>query len=528
MPFTAISAGPKGRQTSLLPLSGVLKSSLGLSKDVRKVSQVVKATHQILKDTASVKQYVNSNEALLKTLVNGNVSKLDAIRVEEVPDGKINYVYKVHGEGTSVVLKYAPPFVKIEGEDFKLSQERLRVESSALVLAREVCPEHTPSVLLYDPSASVLVTECLGLPLIRLSQGIAEKRVYHKFAEQIANLLSKQLFFTSRYFLDAKAFREKLAAFENREAVAANLNVVIDAPFDPQDRSNSVSPREDPFVDRIRSDQRVLDVVRHLRNLYVRRKEAIVHNDLHPNNLFVSADQLYLIDWEFSAGGPIAFDLGSLVGNLLLAACCLAPPPPPAKAGGVPHYAMENPPVYGDAAASGHYPNNSPSSAGSSTGAAATAAPSASSVTRDGREREWLMRTVDQILRGVVEKIRELESTLGGGEPLPEDFEERLLLDTAGFAACAIFRQVVGRHKFAPLASIVDPAVRRAAERRCLRAAFTLFRVCGSGMQLSRSSGKGGSQRRRQLLLFPGSDGSKAGGLSFIMDPAIQDQILMI
>jgi transcription initiation factor TFIID subunit TAF12 len=36
-------------------------------------------------------------------------------------------------------------------------------------------------------------------------------------------------------------------------------------------------------------------------------------------NLLVAPGSLYLIDWEFATTGPLAFDLGCLLGNLMLA-----------------------------------------------------------------------------------------------------------------------------------------------------------------------------------------------------------------
>jgi 5-methylthioribose kinase len=39
--------------------------------------------------------------------------------------------------------------------------------------------------------------------------------------------------------------------------------------------------------------------------------------------LLVAPGSLYLIDWEFATTGPLAFDLGCLLGNLMLAVLSL-------------------------------------------------------------------------------------------------------------------------------------------------------------------------------------------------------------
>jgi 5-methylthioribose kinase len=40
-------------------------------------------------------------------------------------------------------------------------------------------------------------------------------------------------------------------------------------------------------------------------------------------NLLVAPGSMYLIDWEFATVGPLSFDLGSLLGNLMLAILAL-------------------------------------------------------------------------------------------------------------------------------------------------------------------------------------------------------------
>ena len=55
--------------------------------------------------------------------------------IEEIGDGNLNTVYRVsdatHPE-RSLVLKHAPPYIKILGPDYPLSVERLTYESRAL------------------------------------------------------------------------------------------------------------------------------------------------------------------------------------------------------------------------------------------------------------------------------------------------------------------------------------------------------------------------------------------------------------
>ena len=47
--------------------------------------------------------------------------------------------------------------------------------------------------------------------------------------------------------------------------------------------------------------------------------QALLHGDMHTGSLMVTQDTTYAIDAEFAVYGPIAFDVGKFMANLLLA-----------------------------------------------------------------------------------------------------------------------------------------------------------------------------------------------------------------
>lgn len=49
------------------------------------------------------------------------------------------------------------------------------------------------------------------------------------------------------------------------------------------------------------------------------RAQALLHGDMHTGSLMVTQDTTYAIDAEFAVYGPIAFDVGKFIANLLLA-----------------------------------------------------------------------------------------------------------------------------------------------------------------------------------------------------------------
>lgn len=52
---------------------------------------------------------------------------------------------------------------------------------------------------------------------------------------------------------------------------------------------------------------------------FIEQGQALLHGDMHTGSLMVTQDTTYAIDAEFAVYGPIAFDVGKFMANLLLA-----------------------------------------------------------------------------------------------------------------------------------------------------------------------------------------------------------------
>ena len=72
---------------------------------------------------------------------------------------------------------------------------------------------------------------------------------------------------------------------------------------------------------------------------FIEQAQALLHGDLHTGSLMVTQDTTYAIDPEFAYYGPMAFDVGKIIVNLLLCffaldghasgGCCAASLPMP-------------------------------------------------------------------------------------------------------------------------------------------------------------------------------------------------------
>lgn len=52
---------------------------------------------------------------------------------------------------------------------------------------------------------------------------------------------------------------------------------------------------------------------------FCERAQALIHGDLHTGSIMVTSDSTQVIDPEFAFYGPMGFDIGAFLGNLILA-----------------------------------------------------------------------------------------------------------------------------------------------------------------------------------------------------------------
>ncbi|MGU7695639.1 S-methyl-5-thioribose kinase, partial [Escherichia coli] len=73
----------------------------------------------------------------------------------------------------------------------------------------------------------------------------------------------------------------------------------------------------------LREDAQLKLAVAALKHRFFSQAEALLHGDIHSGSIFVAENSLKAIDAEFGYFGPIGFDVGTAIGNLLLNYCGL-------------------------------------------------------------------------------------------------------------------------------------------------------------------------------------------------------------
>jgi 5-methylthioribose kinase len=156
-------------------------------------------------DVAGVKDYVAARPQLAKHV--GSAESAGAWEVQEVGDGNLNFVFIVQGPAGALCVKQAPPYVRVVGEGWPLSQARVRVEAAALALQARHCPAHVPALLHFDGPMCLLAMEFVPPPHIILRRGLVAGETYPRLAGHLATLLAATLFNTSRLALAGDKFR---------------------------------------------------------------------------------------------------------------------------------------------------------------------------------------------------------------------------------------------------------------------------------------------------------------------------------
>ena len=155
------------------------------------------------------------------------------LSVSEVGDGNLNLVFIVRNEDNpaeSVVLKQALPFLRVAGESWPLTRERMRYEVQALLKHNELAPGLVPAVYDHDDEMSVVVMEHLKTHEIMRKSLVARMRFPH-FVDHITTFLVNSLFFTSDLYLTGPEKKLLAAKFVNEQLRKLQEDFVYTNPY---------------------------------------------------------------------------------------------------------------------------------------------------------------------------------------------------------------------------------------------------------------------------------------------------------
>ena len=119
--------------------------------------------------------------------------------------------------------------------------------------------------------------------------------------------------------LPAAEKRELVAAFSgNTELCKITEDLIFTDPYMVCSRNRWTSPQLDDVAAEIRGDAALKRAVSALKLKFLGEAQALLHGDLHTGSIMVTAEDTKVIDPEFAVMGPMGFDVGKLLGNLLM------------------------------------------------------------------------------------------------------------------------------------------------------------------------------------------------------------------
>lgn len=248
---------------------------------------------------------------------------LTLVSADEIGDGNLNLVFKIRDAAgiSRVIVKQALPYVRCVGESWPLTLDRARIEAETLLTHSQFCPQHTVNVLHHDAELAVMVQEDLSDHHIWRSELLAGK-YYPQAAGQLAEYLAQTLFHTSDFYQSAQAKKAAVSQYSNPELCQITEDLFFTDPYIDHERNN-FDPALLPDVLALRQDNALKLAVASLKHGFLSKAEALLHGDIHSGSIFVADGRLKAIDAEFGFYGPIGFDIGTALGNLLLNYCGL-------------------------------------------------------------------------------------------------------------------------------------------------------------------------------------------------------------
>ena len=262
---------------------------------------------------ASVLGYVREREALRDVF-----SSFD-LTASEVGDGNLNQVFILRNSkkpDETAVLKQALPYLRVAGDSWPLSRERMRFETGALRLYNDLTPGLVPRVYDHDEDMSVVVMEFLGEHEVMRKPLVARER-FPNFAEHISHFLAQTLFHTSDLFLSGEEKKARQKEFINPHLCKLQEDFVYTNPYRTSPE-NQWNPELEPQVQSIRANGPLKAAIAELKRDYMTRAQALLHGDLHTGSLMVTENDTKVIDPEFAFYGPMGYDIGTLFANLVL------------------------------------------------------------------------------------------------------------------------------------------------------------------------------------------------------------------
>ncbi|MCY6485877.1 S-methyl-5-thioribose kinase [Clostridium aestuarii] len=237
----------------------------------------------------------------------------------EIGDGNLNLVFRVKDtkNNKSIIVKQALSYVRAAGEDWPLDIGRGVIETKILQIEYKLSEGLVPKVYCFDDDMFCIIMEDL-LDYIIMRYGLLGFETYPNFAEQISDFLVKTLLLTSDVVMDHKDKKKRVKEFINPELCEITEDLVYTEPFNIGARNDMEEFLVDFHKKELVDDKELKLEVAKLKFDFMNNAQALLHGDLHTGSIFTNKENTKVIDPEFAFYGPMAYDIGALIANIIM------------------------------------------------------------------------------------------------------------------------------------------------------------------------------------------------------------------
>ena len=263
-------------------------------------------------EVSTIKNFIESNDKIKNI-----IGDTEEIEIKEVGDGNLNLVFFVESKKNSICIKQPLPYLRVL-KDWPLTLKRSYYESEYMSIHSNHVSDLMPKIYDFDPELCTITMEKLS-PHIIMRHGLINATKYDKFAEDISTFMAKTLFFTSDLYLKADQKKELNSRFiMNTELCKITEDLIFTDPYMYNKNNRWTSPHLDKQKKEIENNDDLKIAVSRLKIKFMSETQSLLHGDLHTGSIMVTENDTKVIDPEFAFYGPMGFDVGALLANLLM------------------------------------------------------------------------------------------------------------------------------------------------------------------------------------------------------------------
>lgn len=193
---------------------------------------------------------------------------------------------------------------------------RSKIEANILRIENDLAPHFVPEIYFYDEIMCVLAMEDISEYKNLRTELIAGK-IFPNFADNISEFLSRTLLLTTDLFMNKFEKKKNVKEFINPELCDISECLVFTEPYDNNRNRNIITAGNKEFVENtLYKNEDLHFAILKLREKFMNYSQSLIHGDLHSGSIFINEKGIKIIDPEFSFYGPMAYDIGNVIGNL--------------------------------------------------------------------------------------------------------------------------------------------------------------------------------------------------------------------